>query len=154
MTRQRWTVLASAAAALGGLAWVAKVAVIIATDGRIVDEGPAALFYILGAVLMLAGSTAIGARLTEERSGRIAGLAMAFSPVLFILSFIVLDGLAKPLVGDRGPAYWRDEAGILVTGLAWLGAGIGLRLSAERSGDDRLERREPQSSSPGSLTTP
>ncbi len=42
MTRERWISIGSVAAALGGLSWLAKVAVIIATDGQVNDEGAAA----------------------------------------------------------------------------------------------------------------
>jgi hypothetical protein len=154
MTRHRWIVITSAAAALGGLSWLAKVAIIVATDGRVVDEGPAAFAYLLGAALMLAGSTAIGVRLAGRQSRPVLSLAVALSPLIFVVSFMLLDGLAKPLVGNLGPTYWRDEAGILVTGLAWLGIGIGMLESVRRSQGDRLDVRETGSPDPASVTTP
>jgi hypothetical protein len=133
MTRQRWMEIASIAAALGGLSWLTKVAVILATDGEVVDEGAAAFFYLLGAALMLVGSTAIGTFLAGRQSRLVLVLAVVLSPIVFVISYALLDGLAKPLVGDRGPTYWGDEVGILSTGLAWLVLGIGILKAAHRS---------------------
>jgi hypothetical protein len=35
-------------------------------------------------------------------------------------SYVVLDAIAKPTLGQVGPAYMNDEAGILVTAIFWL----------------------------------
>lgn len=133
MTQQRWIDIGSVLAALGGLSWIAKVAVILATDGKVDDEGAAALFYLLGAALMLIGSTAIGTLVAAGRSPLVRVAAVALSPIIFVVSYAILDGLATPLVGDRGAAYWSDEVGILTTGLAWLLLGIGLFRTARQS---------------------
>jgi uncharacterized membrane protein len=45
---------------------------------------------------------------------------MALSVVGFFVSFVILDSLAKPTLGEVGPSYMIDEAGILVTALFWL----------------------------------
>lgn len=120
MTRERWITIASVAAALGGLSWLAKVAVIIATDGEVSDEGAAAFFYLLGVALMVIGATSVGAMLAGRRARLVLVMAIALSPIIFFISYAILDGITKPLVGDRGPAYVGDEVGILMTGLAWL----------------------------------
>lgn len=135
MTQQRWIEIGSIMAALGGLSWMAKVAVIFATDGKVNDEGAAALFYLLGVALMLIGSTAIGTMLAGRRSLLARVVAVALSPIIFVVSYAILDGLTKPLVGDLGPPYWGDEVGILATGLAWTLLGIGLFARARRSAD-------------------
>lgn len=124
MTRKRWIEIGSIAAAFGGLSWLAKVAVIIATDGKVNDEGAAAFFYLLGVALMLIGSTAVGTLLAGHRSRLVVAVAVVLSPIVLFVSFAILDGLTKPLVGDRGAAYWADEVGILTTGLAWLLLGM------------------------------
>ncbi len=154
MTRQRWVSIGSIAAALGGLSWLAKVAVIIATDGEVDSEGAAALFFILGAALMALGATAIGVLLAGRRSRSMLAVAVALSPILFVVSFVVLDGITKPLVGDRGPAFWEDEAGILVTGVGWLVIGVGLRKIAHRPGgaDPMVHMRD--SSGSGTVMVP
>lgn len=132
MTRKRWVHIGSIAAALGGLSWLAKVAVIIATDGEVDNEGAAALFFILGVALMILGATAVGVRLAGGRPWWVLAVTVALSPMLFVVSFAILDSISKPLVSDHGPAYWGDEAGILTTGLAWLIIGVGLFWIAHR----------------------
>ncbi|MGI8643215.1 MAG: hypothetical protein ACR2LS_03760 [Thermomicrobiales bacterium] len=154
MTRERWIDIGSIAAALGGLSWLAKVAVIIATDGRVTDEGAAALFYILGVALMTIGSTAVGVLLAGHRSRLALAVAVALSPIFFFVSYAILDGIAKPLAGDRGPAYWVDEAGILATGLAWLMLGIGLLNAAHRLDGAVPAVRMRQSTGSGTVIAP
>lgn len=138
MNRERWIEIGSIAATLGGLSWLAKVAVIIATDGKVNDEGAAALFYILGVALMAIGSTAVGIRLVNRMSSLLLVGAVVLSPVVFFVSSSVLDGIAQPLVENRGPAYWEDEAGIVATALVWLVIGITLLRDTLRSGGTGL----------------
>lgn len=138
MTRKRWIEIGSIAAAFGGLSWLAKVAVIIATDGKVNDEGAAAFFYLLGVALMLIGSTAVGTLLAGHRSRLVVAVAVVLSPIVLFVSFAILDGLTKPLVGDRGAAYWADEVGILTTGLAWLLLGMCMLTYQARGGWSRI----------------
>lgn len=154
MTRERWISIGSVAAALGGLSWLAKVAVIIATDGEVTDEGAAAFFYLLGVALMVIGSTAVGAMLAGRRMQLMLVMAIALSPIIFFISYAILDGIAKPMVGDRGPAYAEDEAGILMTGLAWLILGVGLFRTAHRSDDARPIVRPRVASDSGTVVIP
>lgn len=154
MFRDRWIDFGSVATALGGLSWLAKVAVIVSTDGEVNDEGAAALFYLTGVALMVAGSTAIGVLLVGHRARWMLAMAVALSPIIFILSFIILDGIAKPLVGDRGPAYFGEEAGILTMGLVWLVLGIGLFKATHRSHAVGPVVRLRGSSDSGRVTTP
>lgn len=150
MTRQRWIEISSIIAAFGGLSWIAKIAVIVATDGEVDSEGAAAFFFLIGVAFMLAGSTVIGALLAEDRSRFVFVPALALSPIIFFVSFALLDELAKSLVADRGATYWRDEAGILVTGIAWFALGIGIFKLAHRSHNGAPEARMRRS--PGSAT--
>jgi hypothetical protein len=101
------------------------------------SDGAAAVFFILGAALMAIGATAIGVLLAGRRSRGV--LAVALSPLLFLVSFVILDSIAKPLATDRGAAYWKDEAGILVTGLVWLAIGnVILKVVHRPSGANRF----------------
>lgn len=154
MTRKRWIHIGSMAVALGGFSWLAKVAVIIATDGEVNDEGAAAFFYILGVALMAIGSTAAGVLLAGGRSWWMLAVAVVLSPILFVVSFAILDGILKPLVGDRGPAYAGDEAGILTTGLAWLTLGIGLLKTSHRPDGTGPIARVRDASASGTVMTP
>ena len=49
----------------------------------------------------------------------------------------IIDPLAKAALGDAGPAWFEDEAGILATGLIWLAASLPAWLTTReaRAGD-------------------
>ena len=58
-----WIAIAGTALIAGGVAWLLKLWVIVATDGRVVATGAAATFLDLGLYLLIVGSTGIGVRL-------------------------------------------------------------------------------------------
>lgn len=60
-------------------------------------------------------------------------LALAVAPVAFFASFAVLESVAKAVVGDAGPSWLHDEAGILATAVAWLVVGLALLREAAAS---------------------
>ena len=107
----------------GAIFWLAKMSVIVATDGRVDSTGAAAVFYLGGVLLMAVGATAVGLWLTRGRATWLRIVAMAVSFVGFFVSFLVLEGIAKSAFGDAGPSYMSDEVGILVTAIFWLLAG-------------------------------
>ena len=107
----------------GAIFWLAKMSVIVATDGRVDSTGAAAVFYLGGVLLMAVGATAVGLWLTRGRATWLRVVAMAVSFVGFFVSFLVLEGIAKSAFGDAGPSYMSDEIGILVTAIFWLLAG-------------------------------
>jgi hypothetical protein len=116
---------AAAVLAAGGLAWLAKMAVITATDGAVADGATAAgVFYLLGVVLMPAGLAGVAVALTAGRHGAIRGAAAVGGLFSFFVLFVALEGVAKGLVGDAGPSWLQDEAGILVTGAVLMGGGL------------------------------
>jgi hypothetical protein len=123
MTRQRFVRTASAVAALGGAAWVTKVAVLAATDGE--DSLVVGLLYLCGAIGITLGASWIGVRLAGRRSVALVVMLGALCPLLaFVMYDSVVDPLAKAALGDAGPAWFEDEVGILVTGLLWLAASL------------------------------
>jgi hypothetical protein len=129
MTRQRFLHTASAVAALGGAAWVTKVAVLTATDGD--DSLVVGLLYICGAIGITVGASWVGVRLAGERSLPLAVLLGALGPLLAFVAYdSVLDPLAKAALGDAGPGWFEDEAGILATGLVWLAASLPVWLAS------------------------
>ena len=105
---------------LGAISWLAKMAVIVATDGRIDSTGVAAVFFIGGVVFMVVGATVVGLWLTTGLALWVRSVLVVLSFLSFFISFVVLDGIAKATLGGVGPDYMRDEAGILVTALVWL----------------------------------
>jgi general stress protein CsbA len=140
--------------AAGGLGWLAKLVVIIATDGAVVDEGAAAVFYLLGLALMIVGSMAGAVLLTYRRSRWIVTTAALLSPAVYFAAFIVLDGLAKALVGDRGPAYLRDEAGILATDIVALLVGTLIATRSRRHEASVAVLRVRESAASDTVMTP
>ena len=107
----------------GAIFWLAKMSVIVATDGRVDSTGAAAVFYLGGVLLMAVGATAVGLWLTRGRATWLRVVAMAVSFVGFFVSFLVLVVIAKSAFGVAGPRYMSDEIGILVTAIFWLLAG-------------------------------
>src|SRR3712207_1482654 len=127
-----WIAIAGIALIAGGVAWLLKLWVIVATDGRVVATGAAATFLELGLVLLAVGSTGIGVRLmmSQEPSMRIV-LAVA-SPLVLIGVGYALGGviggaimvIGGAIVGVAVPNYLLAEAGIL--GLAVIGIVAGI----------------------------
>jgi hypothetical protein len=123
MTRQRFLRTASAVAALGGAAWVTKVAVLAATDGD--DSLVVELLYLAGAIGITLGASWLGVRLAGERPLPLVVVLGALGPLLAFVAYdSVIDPLAKAALGDAGPAWFEDEAGILATGLVWLAISV------------------------------
>jgi len=131
MTRQGFLRTASAVAALGGAAWVTKVAVLAATDGD--DSVVIDILYICGAVGITLGASWVGVRLAGRRPLPLVVVLGALCPLLAFLVYDgVLDPLAKAALGDTGPAWFEDEAGILLTGLVWLAFSLPAWLSTTK----------------------
>lgn len=119
--------IATVAAVAGGAAWLAKLAVIAATDGRVTDTGLAAVFFIGGFVLLVAGAASVTLRAARGRGRGALVAAYVAAPLLFIASFLLLEPLGKAVVGDAGPTWLGDEAGIGLVGLVWLAVGLASR---------------------------
>lgn len=111
------------AALAGGMAWLAKLSVIAVTDGEVTDTGLAAVFYFAGLAAILLASTGVGVRLAGRRPLPVAVVLALLSPVAAFMVFGLLDEAAQSLVGDAGPAWLQDEAGILAMALVALAAG-------------------------------
>ena len=116
------------AALAGGAAWLAKVAVIVATDGETTSGGVPGVLYLAGVALMVLGAAGLLVRLTGRWFAAVLG------PVLAIAVFSVLDAVAEGLLGSAGPAWMQDEWGILVTGLFWLALALVAPWPARGSG--------------------
>ena len=101
----RWIAVAGTALVAGGVAWLVKLAVIVATGGRVIDTGAAAFFYLLGFLLLAVGSTGLGLWLTKNRAVPLRIAAVALSPVAFLASATLLDIVARAAVGGLGPSY-------------------------------------------------
>ena len=137
-----WIAIAGIALIAGGGAWLLKLWVIVATDGRVVATGAAATSLELGLVLLAVGSTGIGVRLmmSQEPSMRIV-LAVA-SPLVLIGVGYALGGviggailvIGGAIAGVAVPSYLLAEAGILGLAVIGLVAGIWLVVYVVRRG--------------------
>jgi hypothetical protein len=131
ISSQSWVTAVAGLAAAGGAAWTAKFLVIVA-DGGGDAGGVTAVLYVAGIALMLVGSVFVAGLIAGGRGLFVLVPAMVLSPFLVFLSYAVLDGLAVAVVGDSGPAWLEDEAGILATGVLWLGLGLWGRRRSRR----------------------
>jgi hypothetical protein len=98
-----WIAIAGTALIAGGVTWLSKFWVIVATDGRVVATGAAATFLDLGLVLLIVGSTGIGVRLmmSQEPSMRV---------VLAVVSPLVFLGVGYTLGAGIGARSWLSGA--------------------------------------------
>jgi hypothetical protein len=131
--RLHWRTWAAAAALCGGLCWVAKQGVIVATipaDGGPPPESlPIAVLYLLGAALMVLGASGLVARATVgwPMAGRVVA-AVVLSPAIFWAVSTLTDVLVDAVAGPDAGWWWTGEGSILLTGLLFAAAGaVGLR---------------------------
>ena len=110
---RRVGVAGAAALAAGGVSLLAKLAVILITDGEVTDTGAASFFLLLGVALLVVGCAALGFWLARRWHPAVRIVAAAAAVGLFFVAFSLLDSLGKTFV-ERG-SYWRDEMGILLT---------------------------------------
>jgi hypothetical protein len=122
----RWMKIATLALIAGASSWLVKLVVIVLTDGADSGAGDAAVgvFFLLGFVLLLSGSSAVGLWLTRGRRSVVRIAAALLAPVTFLVSWNLLDPVGEAVVGDLGPDYVREESGIFLNALLWLALGI------------------------------
>ncbi|WP_225000299.1 hypothetical protein [Cesiribacter sp. SM1] len=123
----KWTQVAALLLIGGAVAWTIKLGVIIATNGRIIDTGAAALFMKVGLLLLLIGSTGIGNQLSLNRTLMLRIAAIIFSPVvaagLFLLFAMITKPLLNPLLNNSGVWYAQQEAPIALAVVFFLSMG-------------------------------
>src|SRR5215218_7712118 len=108
----RWTQVAGLLLMGGALAWTIKLCIIIATNGRIINTGAAALLMKIGIVLLLVGSTGIGNRLSRNRTLWLRIIAIILSPVVVFGSLILIGTFIVPLFQHIDLWYAQQEAPI------------------------------------------
>ena len=132
MTIRRWSTIAGWLTLIGSTAWFAKLAVIVWSNGQIIDTGAAAWLLRIGLICLLVGALGFALWLTRQRRSLVRLIAAVVSPVVFLGSFLVLDTLAAAVVGGRGPAYLAAEAGMGVAAAVWLVLGVWLLTRVRR----------------------
>ena len=123
MQSPKWPLVASGLLLAGGLSWVVKIAIIVATDGRIITTGPAALLMSAGLVLLPLGAAGLGAWLARRTHLVLRALAAVAAVGVLVACSVALGTGATALVRGHGPAYATEEAGVLAAGLLWSGLG-------------------------------
>jgi len=134
MQSPKWPIYASALLMAGGLSWLVKIGVIVATDGRIMTTGPAALLMSTGLVLLPLGAAGVGAWLARRTHLVLRVLATLAAVAGLIACSVALGWGATTLLGGRGPAYLAEEVGILAAGLLWCGLGAAALARLRRAG--------------------
>ena len=140
MSLSRWLIAtAGLALVVGAMAWLTKMGVIIATDGRVTHTGAAGSSFTIGLWLLSVGAAGLGLRLTMsvDLVSRVI-LTVGF-PCVFVLSFFVFSAIgyaivavARVIVGDALPRYMLEEAGILISAVVWMVIGAVLLFGSVR----------------------
>ncbi|WP_157593074.1 hypothetical protein [Rufibacter tibetensis] len=112
-----WTKVAGLLLMAGALAWTIKLGVIISTNGRIIDTGAAAFLMKAGILLLVAGSTGIGHRLSLHQPVWVKVLAIILSTVVVFGLFLLFAKVASsllvaPLLEGSNIWYAQQEAPI------------------------------------------
>ncbi len=119
----RVTAVAGWAAVAGSVAWLGKMAVIVATDGRVMTTGAAAWLMRAGLLAWVLAGAAAALRLAYRHGVAARVAAVLVSPVAVAAALVPIGMLSAAAVGTRGPFYLRDEFGLVVVGALGLAAG-------------------------------
>jgi hypothetical protein len=134
-----WTAIAGTILIVGGVAWLLKLWVIVATDGRVVATGAAGAFFDLGFYSLIVGSTGLGVRLTRNQEPTLRGVAAVGSMAAFFLAFSLFSAVGYAalavggaVIGVSLPGYLLEEAGIFISAVVWLAIGLALLFGSVR----------------------
>ncbi len=121
-----WIAVAGTLLVIGGLAWISKLWVIVAT-------GAAGAFFDLGLYALLVGSTGLGVRLAMGQEPAMCAFVVVGAPAAFFFSFALFTAIGyalvaagRAVVGDALPAYLLEEGGIFIAAVVWLAVGFWL----------------------------
>ena len=120
--------------AVGGLAWIVKVLMIVGNEGTNTGDGAVGVAFILGVATMAGGFALAGVWAAWRMHPLVRVIGAVIGLVAFFVLFALLDSLAKTVLGDVGRSYMEDEWGIVVTGAAVIVLGALLVLGARRRG--------------------
>lgn len=112
--------------AAGGFCWVTKFVVIAATDGAVsgTPDTVTSILYITAVALMAFGLAALGVAVLAGRHPVLRAIGAVGGLVLWVLTYMVLEGIAQGIVGDTDPVWLGDEVGIVVTGAVLMTVGL------------------------------
>lgn len=125
--------IAATTTVVGALAWLAKVGVIVATDGRITDEGPAALLFGIGGLLLLVGIAAMAVHLTRRQPVWVRAIAAIGGAGALAVSVIGLTIVAGALAPADLPQHITDELSTVLASIGWSAAAVSMLRSHDAS---------------------
>lgn len=136
--------LSGLALVAGGAAWLSKLAVIVATDGRVTQTGAAAAFLDRGLVLLMVGHTGVGLRLAMNQAASMRVVLALASPLIFGVLFTafaamgyVILGVGGTIAGVAVPGYLLEEGGVVVSAAVGVVVGVWLVVGVVRRGATR-----------------
>ena len=140
MSLSRWLIAtAGLALVVGAMAWLTKIGVIIATDGRVTHTGAAGSSFTIGLWLLSVGAAGLGLRLTMNVDLVLRVILTVGFPFVFVLSFFVFSAIgyvivagARVIMGGALPRYMLGEAGILISAVVWMVIGAVLLFGSVR----------------------
>ncbi|WP_332666579.1 hypothetical protein [Aeromicrobium sp.] len=126
--------LSAAVLAAGGFCWVVKFVVIAASDGAVsgMPNTATAILYISAVALMALGMAGLGVALLSGRHVTLRILGAVAGLVAWVVSYMVIEGIAMAIVGDTDPAWLGEEIGIVATGAVLMTVGLLLSRRAPR----------------------
>lgn len=113
--------IASIAAVLGGVGWLAKVFLIWLADGD-TDSGLVTLLTVLGWTAFAIALAAAGYTLVERAPVWLRGVVAVATPLLVLMVWQLLDQGIKAVYG--GDSWFRDEVSVLVAAAIALVMGL------------------------------
>ena len=118
-----------------------KLAVIVATDGRVTHTGAAAAFLDIGLVLLMVGSTGVGLRLAMNQETSMRVVVAVVSPLVFGALFTAFSAIGYAILAVGGaiagvavPGYLLEEGGIFVSAVVGLVVGMWLVVGVAQRG--------------------
>ena len=136
----KWTQVAGLLLMGGALAWAIKLCIIIATNGRIINTGAAALLMKIGIVMLLVGSTGIGNRLSRNRTLWLRTISIILSPVVVFGSLVLVGTSIVPLFRHIDLWYAQEEAPIAIAVVVCMPIGYLLYKSCKPAGTNYLHQ--------------
>lgn len=104
--------IASFAAVVGGVGWLAKVFLIWLSGGENTDEGLVGILDIVGWAAFAVALAAAGYTLVERAPVWLRGVVAVATPLLVLMVWMLLDQGVKGVYG--GESWFRDEVSVLV----------------------------------------
>ncbi|MGB9013226.1 MAG: hypothetical protein WCB95_10285 [Aeromicrobium sp.] len=124
--------LSAIALAIGGACWVLKFVVIAGTDGAVsgLPLTAASVLYIGAVSLMAFGMAGLAVAALARRHVAIRVVGAVGGLVAWVLTYMVVEGIAQALTGNTDPAWLGEEIGIVATGAVLMTLGLVLLRSS------------------------